>query len=327
VSDTNTYNPFSSTTELSNIEYKDLRSKSVSAYKTAANTTPYKICVEGNTYTISYCLGLQSGTNVPVSVLANPLFSGAANRLLNIVSGSSVIFWTNSSSSNNSVVKMNFLQPTISQIYTHSELTGETDVAPNILVQFGTFFYSAGTQYLNLPTGDGVKTYVYTHAVEKLESNSNDIYADYKFTLYKYIPVNLSDWNNQPPSKQITLGYSTRYYFEHTVSIPLGTGTTVKNYFEEIRGSISSMNISWTADTTYNNSNTTDYLTVKFLSQNSKTEIPALLWTVSTTNNNSKGVIVNQAPLYNILDKMGYSSMTIYNNGVVNTSGLSLTPA
>jgi hypothetical protein len=219
---------------------------------------------------------------------------------------------------------MNFLQPTISEIYTAAELTGETDVAPNILVQFGTFFYSAGTQYLNLPTGDGVKTYLYTYDVEKLESTDNDTVAEYNFTLYKYIPVNLSDWNNQPPSKQITLGYSTRFKFEHNVSIPLGTGTTVKNYFEEIRGSISSMNISWTADTSY--TNTTDYVTVKFLSQKSKTEIPALLWTVSTTNNTSKGVIVNQAPLYNILDKMGYSSMAIYNNGIVNTSGLSLTP-
>ena len=327
VSDSNTYNPFSSTSEINNITYEDLREKSVSDYINNANTTPYKICVEGNTYTISYCLGLKSGSNAPSSVLTNPLFSGPANRLMNVAAGSS-IFWTNSSLSNNSAVKMSFLQPSISQIFTSAQLTGQTSVGPNIFVQFGTFFYSAGTpQYLNLPTGDGVKTYLYTHVVEKSESNNNDIYADYKITVYKYTPVNLSDWNNQPPSKQITLGYSTREYCEHTVSIPLGTGTTVNNYFAQIRSSISNMVISWTADTTYNNSDTTDYVTVKFLSQNAKRDIPALLWTVSTATNNSKGVIVNQAPLFNILNKIGYSSMAIYNNGVVNTSGLSLTPA
>jgi hypothetical protein len=327
VSSGDIYNPFSSTSNRNNITYEDLRDKSVSSYINNANTTPYQICVEGNTYTISYCLGLQSGSNYPVSALPYPLFSGPANRLMD-VNASDSIFWKNTSLSNNSAVKMNFLQPTISQIYTSAELTGESSVDPNILVQFGTFFYSAGTEYLNLPTGDGVKTYLYTHVVEKSETGDDydDIYANYKITIYRYIPVNLSDWNNQPPSKQITLGYSTRDYYEHDVSIALGSGTTVKDYLTEIRSSMPMDNIDWTADTSYNNSDTTDYVTVKFLSQNAKTEIPALLWTVSTANNNSKAVIVNQAPLFNILNKIGYSSMAIFNNGVVNTSALSLTP-
>jgi hypothetical protein len=327
VSVSNIYNPFSSSTQINNITYTDLRNNAVSDYINNANTNPYEICVEGNTYTISYCLGLQSGSNFPVSVLANPLFSGAANRLLNVASGSSVIFWTDTSLSNNSAVKMNFLQPTISEIYSAAQLTGETDLLPNILVQFGTFFYSAGTQYLNLPTGDGVKTYLYTRVVTPSESEDNDTVATYTITIYKYIPVNLSDWNNQPPSKQIILAYGNREYYEHIVSIPLGTGTTVKDYLTEIRGSMPINSIIWTTDTAYNNSVATEYITVKFLSQNAKREIPALLWTVSTANNNSKGVIVNQAPLFNILNKIGYSSMAIYNNGTVNTSTLSLTPA
>lgn len=330
VSSTDIYNPFSSTSQINNITYEDWREKSVSDYINDANTTPYEIYVEGNTYTINYCLGLQSGSNSPAPLTnpstLNPLFSGPANRLMDVSSTDSSIFWENSSSSSNSVVLMNFLQPSISQIYTSAQLTGESPIAPNILVQFGTFFYSDSTQYLNLPTGDGVKTYLYTHLVEKSESSDNDIYANYKITVYKYTPVNLSDWNNQPPSKQITLGYSTRQYYEHNVSIALGEGTTVKEYLTEIRSSMPMNTISWTADTTYNNSSTTDYVTVKFLSQNAKTEIPALLWTVSTANNNAKAVIVNQAPLFNILNKIGYSSMAIFNNGIVNTSALSLTP-
>lgn len=338
VSDSYTYNPFSNTSQTNNITYVDNREKSISDYVNTPVSTPYEVYVQGNTYTISYCLGLQTESYDPTPLTNpstyNPLFSGPANELLDI-SASSSSFWTNAPVANNSGALMNFLQPTLSQLYTTTELTGDSPVPPNILVNIGSFFYPALTEYLNLPVGDGVKTNLYTHEVEQLETGNDydDIYAQFKITVYKYIPVGISDWNDynvtSPPtsntSKQLVLTYNQRYYYEKTVSIPLGTENNVNNYITMIQEEMPLDTISWTLDEDY--VDTEDNVVIKYLSMYSKKDISAKFFTLPATSNNAKGVLINQESLFSVIGKIGYPVASINNNGTITTTSVTFTPS
>lgn len=332
VSDSSTYNPFSNTSQINNITYVDQRERYISDFVNYAVSTPYEVYVEGNTYTISYCLGLQEEDYNPV--VYTQLFSGPANELLSI-SASSSSFWTNAPVANNSGVLMNFLQPTLSQLYTSAVLTGESPVPPNILVNIGSFFYPELTEYLNLPVGDGVRTNLYTHEVEKLETNNDydDTYANFKITVYKYNPIGISDWNDynitNPPtsntSKQLVLTYNERYYYQKTVSFPLGDENNVNDYITLIKEEMPLGTISWTYDEDYDG--TTDNVIIKYLSKKAKTDIPLQFFTLLPSTNNARGVLVNQESIFSIIGKIGYPNMSINNNGTVTTTSVTFTPS
>ena len=342
VSDDSTYNPFTNTGGTNNITYVDQREKSISDFVNTPVSTPYEVYVEGNTYTISYCLGLQTESHDPIPLTnpstLNPLFSGPANELLDI-SASSSVFWTNTPGPNNSSVLMNFRQPTLSDLYTSYEHTGVNPVQPNILINIGSFFYPALTAYLNLPVGDGVRTNLYTYEVNKNETGNDfdDIYGTYDITVYKYIPVGISDWNDynvtnpaSSTSKKLILTYNERYYYQKSIPMPLGNGDNVNDYTEKVKSNMPLNDIEWTLDEDYDG--TQDSVIIQYLSKNAKTEIPTAFFTLPSNLVNSngdslnlKGVLVNQQPLFTILNKIGYPNMTINNNGTVTTSSVTLT--
>jgi len=319
VSDDGVYNPFSSTANVNDITYNDFREKAISDYKNDASETTYTFNLTGNTYNISYAEGFSESPGTYTS-----LFSGEINEILSTGEGSG--FWindtaTSAANTNSSKVfaVINFSQPTISE--------NETGVIPstpaNILVKI-CLLYPPSTNSFDLETGNGVRTYLYTHDVTTTESSDPNTVLDYTINAYRYNPVNTSinDFNNSPASKQIQIAYTSRDKLTVTGSVPIPSGTDVSDFNTVVKSRLSSVlnssALTWTPDTGYNTTPAQVNVKVSFLSQNAKRDIPAALWSVSTAEGYSKAVIVNQRSLLSILNKIGIPVGGFSSSGNVN---------
>lgn len=318
VSDNGVYNPFFNTANVNDITYNDFREKAISDYKQEPNGDIYTFYMDGNTYNISYALGF-NGSSGPYD---NVLLSNNISSILSTGEGAG--FWINdtaTSAANTSSSKVfaviNFSQPTISE--------NENGVVPstpaNIQVKI-CLLYPPSTNYFDLPTGNGVRTYLYTHDVTTSESADNDTVLDFTINAYRYTPVNTSitDFNNSPASKQIQIAYTSREKLTVTGSVPIPNGTNVSDFNTVIKSRLalilSSSALTWTPDTDYTGGQV--FVKVSFLSQKAKTDIPAVLWSVSTATGYSKAVIVNQRSLLSILNKIGISVGGFSSSGNVN---------
>ena len=303
--------------------------------------------VEANLLTMKLNSGLKGQSGPLIATLFNNL---PANRLIYCVNGASH-FYMDLLLNNKSGIVMKLLQPETNSQYTDLSTSQVFTTDPsqiinaNITLQIDNFFTlpskaitsSANDFKLDLPTGSGVKSQLYTR-----EIINDSVTGDVTVVVYRYDSRNNVDYSDYTPQKlAISIEYITRYYKTITLnkadwktfiaSID-GTvsGAYANAYSQFITTGVANINsVAWVKDGSWPTSdNTNQYNSVftSLLCLNETTMNKMAPQIFSTTfDGKAKAVYVSKYPIMSVVNKVGQTVYQVTNWGSVAAAIISTT--
>jgi hypothetical protein len=309
------------TNQVNNVKIVDYNKKATPDYITTPNVTRNSFKIEGNNYTIKLLAGLKDETGTVIETL----FTGPANRLLELTSTNPNL-WLDTTTLYNDRVFMNIRQSVSPyNISANSIFANDNQfIQPNIKMQIDSFFITnSNMNKFNLISGPGQKVTLYTRKVALDEAS-----GIYKINVYKYIPLTSIGNDGVNLDAQVdTILYNSRYIKSVNVPTLVIGETTIPNW-DNLLNNITLQdvkNTSWSLDSSFN---TVVSLTLANLNKNVMTIVPPLIFS-STSSNQPKVTVVTKRPVMRFLNKLGMPLMEVDCNGnvksqIVSTNSLAL---
>jgi hypothetical protein len=346
----NTYNPFAATKTYSyialtngvssrtivfdqsitnNVTFVQQSAITLSDYSTSARSVSSQyFVVEANLLTMTLNNGLKGQSGPLISTLFNNL---PANRLM-YCANDAAHFYMDSLLSSKSGIVMKLLQPEgsntpypdLSTSQTFTTASGQT-INANITLQIDNFFtlpskaVSSSTNdfKLDLPTGSGVKSQLYTR-----EIINNNTTGDVTVFVYRYDSSTNVDYSDYSPQKtSVSITYLSRNYKTITLNkaqwqtyfasiVPSATAYA-DAYNQFIRAGVASINnVDWVLDDSWTTPDEPTSVFTSLIAFNPTIMNQMAPQIFSTTfDGKAKAVYVSKYPIMSVVNKIG---QTIY---------------
>jgi hypothetical protein len=337
VNDTGVYNPFTSYSDVNDVTFTSITSKSYSDYSNDDDNTFFKFVVEGNILTIEYNIGLKTSSSLLTTIFG----PSPANRLLDLTTDVTTDIVTNDVT--NTVINPFILLKSDSDNYYESKgingaitlaisQTSQTfdvkspdeSVSPNITFSFGSVFFQT-TNSVNLSSGttEGQELKLFTR-----QTYVNNSTGEVSFKVYKYAPLSLFKGVATSASRVVSIPYNTRKYKTFTApaieAITEEDTTSVPNWETIISEAFTLEDVTdaeWIDDEEYNNAET--FLVINMISFNDNAIPDAFSRFIDTRiNGYSRAAYVTRNPIIHVVNTIRQPVFSVAYDGLVTASSL-----